>query len=133
MNGSHSALPSNAMRMLRLLTLAFTLLTLPAYGLAGLVQRSCQQEMSAPTHISAAGDCCPGKSDQGTTPCKRLGDPDSCTSCKAGYNCKSPQSWQPGPALVSLVLPPRSKPSVVPPTLLFSHSPDGLWRPPTLI
>ena len=125
------------MSMLRLLTLVFTLLTLPAYGLAGIAQRSCQQEMTASTHISLAGDCCPGKSDQGTTPCKRLGDPlgkkDSCTACKAGYNCKSPQSWEPAPSLVLFVFPSRSTPPVVSPSLLLSHSPDGLWRPPTLI
>lgn len=122
------------MSRLRLITVLALLLTLPVYGLAGVVQRSCQQEMSAPTHVTLAGDCCPGKSDPGTS-CKRLGDgppgkKDSCTACKAGYNCKSPQSYEPAPALVWLTLPARSTVSIDPPSLRSSQSPDGLWRPP---
>jgi hypothetical protein len=31
--------------------------TLPSYGLVGLVQRSCQEEMKASTHVTLAGDC----------------------------------------------------------------------------
>jgi len=113
------------------------LLTLPTYGLAGIAQRSCQDEMRASSHIVLAGDCCPGKGDQGT-PCKRLGDgplgkKDSCTACKAGYNCKSPQSYEPAAALVWLILPAHSTVSIDPPSLLSSHSPDGLWRPPRFI
>ena len=124
------------MPMLRLITVMALLLTLPIYGLAGAVQRSCQQEMRASAHATLAGDCCPGKGDLDTA-CKRLGDSplgkkDSCTACKAGYNCKSPQSYEPAPALVWLVLPPHSTVSIDPPSLLSSHSPDGLWRPPRL-
>ena len=122
------------MSALRLMTVLALLLTLPIYGLAGAVQRSCQQEMSASIHITLAGDCCPGKSDRGTS-CKQLGTSpsgknDSCTACKAGYNCKSPQSYEPGPALVWVVLPTHSTVSIDPPSLLSSHSSDGLWRPP---
>jgi len=119
------------------MTVLALLLTLPIYGLAGAVQRSCQQEMSASSHITLAGDCCPGKSDSGKA-CKQfgkspLGKKDSCTACKAGYNCKSPHSYEPAPALVWLVLPIRSTVSLESPSLLSSHSPDGLWRPPRLI
>lgn len=125
------------MPTLRLITVLALLLTLPIYGLAGVVQRSCQEEMRASTHVTAAGDCCPGKSDPGT-PCKRLGDrasgkKDSCTACKAGYNCKSPQSYEPAPALAWLVLPAQSTVPLDRPSLLSSHSPDGLWRPPRFI
>lgn len=125
------------MPTLRLITVLAILLTLPTYGLAGVVQRSCQEEMRALTHVNLAGDCCPGKSDPGT-PCKRLGDKplgkkDSCTACKAGYNCKSPQSYEPAPALVWLVLPAQSTVTLDPPSSLSSHSPDGLWRPPRFI
>jgi hypothetical protein len=125
------------MPTLRLITVLALLLTLPVYGLAGAVQRSCQQEMSGSTRVTLAGDCCPGKSDPGKS-CKQLGDgplgkKDSCTACKAGYNCKSPQSYEPAPALVWLVLPARSTVSIDPPSLLSSHSPDGLWRPPRFI
>jgi len=125
------------MPTLRLITVLAFLLTLPHYGLAGVVQRSCQQEMSASTQIILAGDCCPGKDDPGRA-CKRSGDSplgkkDSCTACKAGYNCKSPQSYEPAPTLVWLDLPARSTVSIDPPSLLSSHSPDGLWRPPRFI
>jgi hypothetical protein len=125
------------MATLRLITVLALLLTLPIYGLAGAVQRSCQQEMSASNHITMAGDCCPGKSDAGKG-CKQLGNSpmgkkDSCTACKAGHNCKSPQSYEPAPALVWLVLPARSTVSIEAPSLLSSHSLDGLWRPPRLI
>jgi hypothetical protein len=124
------------MPTLRLITVLALLLTLPIYGLAGAVQRSCQQEMSASTQMTLVGDCCPGKTDPGTS-CKQrgsspLGKKDSCTACKAGYNCKSPQSYEPAPALVWLILPTRSTVSIDPPSLSSSHSPDGLWRPPRL-
>jgi len=124
-------------RTLRLITVLLTLLTLPGYGLAGLVQRSCQEEMRSSAHITFAGDCCPGKGDPSTS-CKRPGDSplgkkDSCKACKAGHNCKSPQSYEPAAALVWLILPAHSTVSIDPPSLLSSHSPDGLWRPPRFI
>jgi len=125
------------MSRLRLIPVLAILLTLPILGLAGVVQRSCQQEMSSSTQATVTGDCCPGKSDPGPS-CKRLGDSplskkDSCAACKAGYNCKSPQSYEPGPALVWLVLPAHSTVSLDPPSLLSAYSPDGLWRPPRFI
>jgi hypothetical protein len=130
-------------RILRLLTVLVTLLSLPAYGLAGLAHaRSCQTQGAAATGSVATGglvvtgDCCPGKSDPGA-PCKRLGDnPDKnggCTPCKAGFSCKSPQSYEPTHLLVTDTPPLRLTPIARPPTLLLSHSPDGLWRPPRLI
>lgn len=122
------------MRTLRIITILITLLSLPGYGVAGLSQRSCQEEMKAAAQVVVAGDCCPGKGDPGSA-CKRAGNgpfgqKGSCTACKAGYNCKSPQSYEPAPTLVWLVLPVHSTVSIDPPSLLLSHSPDGLWRPP---
>ena len=126
-------------RKLRLLTVLTTLLTLPGYGLAGLTHvRSCQTQMSASNRVVMAGDCCPGKADQGAA-CKGFGgsplsDKNApCTACKAGFNCKSPQSFEPTHVVVILVMPSRPALSVDPPTLVSSHSPDGLWRPPRLI
>ena len=125
------------MRRLRLLTVLVTLLTLPGYGLAGLAHvRSCQAQMQSPDRVAVVGDCCPGKADQ-SVPCKRFGDAPgkngSCTPCKAGYNCKSPQTYEP----THLVAMPgvRARPAVVaqPPTLLISYSSNGLWRPPRFI
>src|SRR6185437_1782380 len=122
--------------MLRLALVLLTLFTLPGYGLAGVTQRSCQEQMSASSHgaLASDSDCCPGKERQGTT-CKERGDSplgkkDSCTACKAGYNCKSPQSYEPAATIVWLAAPAHSTVSIDPPSLLSSHSPDGLWRPP---
>jgi hypothetical protein len=123
-----------SMSATRLWVLLALLLTLPVYGLAGVAQRSCQEQMSASSHLAQVGDCCPGKADQ-ATPCKGLGDgplgKGSCTACKAGYNCKSPQSYEPTPGLVLYTLPARSTAAAEPPSMPISHSPDGLWRPPT--
>jgi hypothetical protein len=126
-------------RKLRLLTVLTTLLTLPGYGLAGLAPvRSCQDQMSAPNHVVMAGDCCPGKADQGTSFKGFDGSPlpgknAPCTACKAGFNCKSPQSYEPSHFVVMFVPTARPALSVDPPALLPSHGPDGLWRPPRLI
>jgi hypothetical protein len=120
----------------RLQVVLAILLTLPFYGLAALSQRSCQEQMSASHQVALASDCCPGKADQGT-PCKRLSDGPlgkngSCTACKAGYSCKSPQSYEPADGVVLFVLSAPSKLSAEPPSLSLSHSPEGLWRPPRL-
>lgn len=124
-----------AMRSIRFLVVLVTLLTLPVYGLAGVTQRSCQDQMSASSHAPQIGDCCPGKSEQGA-PCKGPGHgspgKDSCTACKAGYNCKTPHSFEPAVAGVLYVLPARPITSTEVSSLLISHSPDRLWRPPIL-
>jgi hypothetical protein len=124
-------------RKLRLLTILVTLLTLPGYGLAGLTHvRSCQAQMRASDHVVMLGDCCPGEADQ-STPCKRFGDGPgkngTCTPCKAGYNCKSPQSYEPTQLVAMLVTPTRPVLTANPPTLIVSHSSNGLWRPPRFI
>lgn len=133
-----SALPvSISMRRFRLLIVLVTLLTLPGYGFAGLGNvRSCQAQMKAPDRVVMASDCCPGNADQ-SVPCKRSGDAPgkngSCTSCKAGYNCKSPQSYEPTHLVAMLVVPTRPMLTADLPTLVISHSPNGLWRPPRFI
>jgi hypothetical protein len=121
-------------RMLRLLTILVIALTLPVYGLAGMTHRSCQEQMSSSDHAAVPGDCCPGKGDP-STDCKQdsqspLGKNGSCTACKAGYNCKSPQSFEPTHVLVSTVAPAPSTLRADPSPPLVSHSPEGLWRPP---
>jgi hypothetical protein len=125
------------MRRLKLLTVLVTLLTLPGYGFAGLGNvRSCQAQMQAPDRVVMGGDCCPGKSDQ-SAPCKRSGGvpgkSGSCTSCKAGYNCKSPQSYEPTHLVTMLVVPTRPILTAELPTLVISYSSNGLWRPPRSI
>jgi hypothetical protein len=123
------------MRSIRLVVLLFTLLTVPVYGLAGVTQRGCQDQMSATGHTAQAGDCCPGKADQGT-PCKGFDNgssgKDSCTACKAGYNCKIPHSFEPALIWVLSSAPTRTTTSTDVASILIPLSPDGLWRPPTL-
>ena len=122
---------------LRLLTVLVTLLTLPGYGWAGFAHvRTCQAQMKDSDHVVVVGDCCPGKADQ-SAPCKRFGDAPgkngSCTACKAGYNCKSPQSYEPTHVVAMLVVPARPALTAIRPTLITSHSSNGLWRPPRFI
>jgi hypothetical protein len=124
------------MRAARLFILLTVLLTLPGYGIAGLAQRTCQEQMAAPNYVSVAGDCCPGKTDQGTL-CKRiengpLGKKGGCSACKAGFNCKSPQSFEPTEAPRLLASSVAFPTSLDPPALLLSRSSNGLWRPPRL-
>jgi hypothetical protein len=129
--------PNTHVSTLRLLTVLVTLLTLPGYGWAEFTHvRSCQVQMKDSDHVVRAGDCCPGKADQ-SSPCKRFGDGDgkngTCTPCKAGYNCKSPQSFEPTHLVAILVTPTHPVLTVNPPTLITSHSSHGLWRPPRFI
>ena len=112
---------SSDMRRLQLWIVLLTVLTLPGYGLAGIAHvRSCQLQMAAAQSAAVPGDCCPGKSDSGTP-------------CKAGYNCKSPQSYEPTHLAALLIVPARPSLTAHPPTLPVSHSINGLWRPPRLI
>ncbi len=131
-------LQARTVRTLRLLTVLAVLLTLPGYGMAGLSSlRSCQAQISDSRQVSMPGDCCPGHGEQGV-PCKGLGSPlkgqkAPCTPCKAGFNCKSPQSFEPVSLAVVIDRPATSSRSADPPALVLSHSPDGLWRPPRFI
>jgi hypothetical protein len=125
------------MRVTPLFILLAVLFSLPGYGLAGFAQRTCQEQMAATDHVSAASDCCPGKTDHGI-PCKRLGatpldKKGGCSACKAGYNCKSPQSFEPTETPRLLASSVARSSSLDPPFLLLSRSPNGLWRPPRLI
>lgn len=125
------------MQLSRLLVLLAVLLTLPVYGLAGAAQRTCQEQMTHAGQGTQASDCCPGQSEHSDA-CKRLGDGPlgkggSCSACKAGFSCKSPQSFEPTPGLVLYLLPSRSTAPADLPSVLISRSPDGLWRPPTSI
>ena len=126
-------------KMFRLLLTLATLLTLPVYGLAGIASaRSCQEQMHSADQMTSAGDCCPGKAGHGTS-CKNLGGTQlpvkngSCAVCKAGFNCKTPQSFEPTHVMTLPATPVRSSGSAAPPVFLASHSLDGLWRPPCLI
>ena len=126
-------------RIFRLLLILGTLLTLPVYGLAGIASaRSCQAHMSSADQVSSPSDCCPGKTDLGTS-CKNLGGSPltgkngTCAACKAGVNCKTPSSFEPAHLITLPAAPIRSANSVDPPVLLASHTLDRLWRPPCLI
>jgi len=134
---------------LRLLTLLLSVLALTTQGFAAALHfRSCQAQMvdvrSEGVHAKAADvtalpdDCCLVRDGQKGT-CelpgkgKLPGNGDSCSWCKVGFNCKSPQPSESHALLISVVPIVQlavSAPSVA---LLSYRSPDGLWRPPTLI
>jgi hypothetical protein len=82
-----------------------------------------------------AADCCPGKSGQGDS-CKQSGKDGlpgknhPCSACKAGYNCKSPQSYEPTHVVAMMIVPSRPLVTARALSLLSSHRPDGPWRPP---
>ena len=117
-------------RIRPLLTLAIVLSLLGNSVAALAYGRSCQEQMSAANHAVVPGDCCPGKSDPGT-PCKGFpGKHAPCSACKAGFNCKSPLSYEPASVVVLLLAPSRSIPSAISSIAPLSRSPDGLWRPP---
>ena len=124
------------MRRLRLLLALAVVLALPGYGMAGLAYgRSCQEQMKAASHTVLPGDCCPGKTD---SQCKGpgsgfAGKNGPCSACKAGFNCKSPPSYEPTSVVVLILTTYRSTVSAILPAPHLSHSPDGLWRPPRLV
>jgi hypothetical protein len=126
-------------RMFRLLLTLVTLLTLPVYGLAGIAStRSCQEQMQSAHQMTSTGDCCPEKAGHGGSCENPGGSPlsgkhGSCAACKAGFNCKTPQSYEPTDVMTLPATPARAAGSLDPPVLLVSHSLDGLWRPPCLI
>ena len=137
-NSVEPARMSPGMQRLRLLLTLAVVLTLPGYGLAGLAYgRSCQEQMKVASHTVLPGDCCPGKADH-ESPCKGPGSGfpgknGPCSACKAGFNCKSPPSYEPTSVVVLVLEPYGSTLTAAPSTPPLSHSPEGLWRPPRLV
>lgn len=123
----------NSMRLLRLLTIIATLLSLPAYGLAAVTHtRSCQEQVNTAQQAAMADDCCPHEAGK-KAPCEQPGKSDECSTCNTGHNCKSPQTYQPAQLSITVIIPARQVAVGVPPTHLSSHSPDLLLRPPSPI
>ncbi len=122
------------MHLLRFFTIVATLLSLPAYGWAAVAHtRSCQEQVNAVHEVVIAGDCCPHQVGK-KAPCELPDKNDTCSTCNAGHNCKSPQTYQPTQLPLTVIVPVRQVAVGNPPPMrLPSPSPDRLWRPPALI
>jgi hypothetical protein len=130
---------------LRVLMLLVTLLALTGQGVAAATQVSaCQAQMAtaavrakAVHSVAAASDCCQTRGGRQGVRCelpgksKFPGTGDSCSLCKAGFNCKSPQPFESNAFLLPFLEPTRVVLSARPVAPLPFRSPDGLWRPPT--
>lgn len=124
-------------RFPRLLPVLALLLTLPLYGVAGIVSAFNCQGQAPRVNAIAAMDCCPdhGGHDSDCNSLADQGHPvktNSCSMCKAGFGCKSPTSFEPVHVLTISPVLAHDPGSAEPPPLLSAHSPDGLWRPPRL-
>jgi hypothetical protein len=142
------------MRLLRLLVITATLISLPAYGLAatghvrgcperapaGAVDRAMDgMAMDGMTKDGMAmpDDCCPGAAGQ-HAPEQHAPDqhsPDNsggCAACQAGHTCKSAQGVQlvHAPILMAVPVHQAAMAGTAPRASLCS--PDGLLRPPDL-
>jgi hypothetical protein len=121
------------MRILRLLTIIATLLSLPVYGFAAADHaRTYQQQLSGVKHVAMTGDCCPDAAGK-STPCQHPDKSNACNPCKAGQHCKSPQTYQPTQLSTVIVIPALQVAVDNIATHLSEYSPDRLLRPPSLI
>jgi hypothetical protein len=128
------------MRILRLLTMLVTLLSLPGYGVAALAPaRVCDAQIYASPHTSAADECCP--QGQQHKSCERAsqaahssGHQGGCAGCQAGLTGGTgPQTFEAHTALAVWIPVIRTAVPKDSLTRLPSLSPDGLFRPPALI
>jgi hypothetical protein len=135
------------MRLLRLLVITATLISLPGYGLAAAGHvRDCPEGAPAGvadtamagmdmTDMATDGtamdgtampdDCCPGAAHQ--PPQGKSGD---CGACQAGHSCKSPQGVQLVHAPVLMIAAFHQAVLTDPAPHASLCSPDGLLRPP---
>jgi hypothetical protein len=132
------------MRLLRLLVITATLISLPGYGLAATGHvRGCPERAPAGAAdmamdgMAVADDCCPGAAGQHASDqhAPEQDVPDSsggCAACQAGHTCKNPQGVQLVHAPILMVVPVHQAAMVATAPHASLCSPDGLLRPPDL-
>lgn len=126
------------MRLLRLIVLAATLLSLPVYGFAQAPRANDCEQMSdmhkadGQSGAHADKDCCKNDSAP-STPCK-MPDGTACTQgCVADASARTGQTDR-FVGLDSLLILPSHEVAAQRSLVRFtSHTADGLLRPPTLI
>ncbi len=117
--------------MLRTFLILLLAIAIPLEGLAAVRMGEMMHTNSVPMEMAAsastADDACmmnmsdSGKSSKSTAPCK-MGD--ACKICQVFPSTTSAVNANP------LILPLIETVSLLPESLLPSHDPSGLWRPP---
>jgi hypothetical protein len=127
------------MRLLRLLVITATLISLPGYGLAATGHmRGCPERAPADaaamvmTDMTMADDCCPGAAGQHVPDQHAPDKSGGCAACQAGHTCKSPQGVQLVHAPILMVVPVHQPAMAGAAPCASLCSPDGLLRPPNL-
>jgi hypothetical protein len=132
------------MRLLRLLVITATLISLPGYGLAATGHvRGCPERAPAGATdmamdgmamdaMAMADDCCPAAAGQHAPDQHAPDNSGGCAACQAGHTCKSSQGVQfvHAPILMAVPVPQPAMTGAAPHISLCS--PDGLLRPPNL-
>jgi hypothetical protein len=132
------------MRLLRLLMITATLISLPGYGLAATGHvRGCPERAPAGAAdmamdgmamdgMAVADDCCPGAAGQHAPDQHAPDKSGGCAACQAGHTCKSPQGVQFVHAPILMVVPVHQPAMAGTAPRASLCSPDGLLRPPDL-
>lgn len=123
------------MKLLRLvftfvLMLVIPLLGTPAFAMPQTSPCPMQADITHSMDMPSNQDCCqmgmaanPDASSKAKSP----------SPCKFGQDCKLGQVYSPALASVAFqALPAPPVIAVHPDTVMFSHDPSGLWRPPQL-
>lgn len=124
------------MKLLRLILVLLLTLALPFAGAAAVdvpLSSPCpmQSDMSHTMVMPAGHDCCQmGTDGDAAGPSSKA---KSSSPCKFGQDCKLAQVYSPALASVAFqTLPATPVIAVHPDSVMSSHDPSGLWRPPQL-
>lgn len=128
---SHTLRPMKLLRLMfsLVLMLAIPFLGTPALAMPQISPCPMQSDMTHSMGMSADHECC--QMDKVTS--QESSKAKSSTTCKPGQECKLGQVFS--PVLASLEFQPLPASAVVtiyPDTVIRSHDPSGLWRPPQL-
>ncbi len=119
------------MKLLRLLFSLVLMLAIPFLGTSAFAMPQTlpcpmQSDMMHSTSMSADHDCC--QMDKVTS--QESSKSKSSTTCKPGQECKLGQVFSPLASLAFQPLPVSAVVAIYPDTVIRSHDPSGLWRPP---
>lgn len=123
------------MKLLRLvltflLMLAIPFLGTPAFAMPQTSPCPMQSDMTHRMDMSSDHNCCQMEEAASADPSSKA---KSSSPCKLGQDCKLGQVYSPALASVEFqTLPTTPIVAVHPDTVMLSHEPSGLWRPPQL-
>ncbi|WP_062789211.1 hypothetical protein [Aquitalea pelogenes] len=123
------------MKLLRLVLTFLLMLAIPFLGTPALAMPQTspcpmQSDMTHRMDMSSDRNCC--QMEEATNP-DSSSKAKSSSPCKFGQDCQLGQAYSPALAYVAfLTLPATPVIAVHPDTVMLSHDPSGLWRPPQL-